>query len=117
MPPHLLTRFEIQTYYQNEHYLNSVYSRNNLPKIMDRVYLINLEECKSIGTHWIALYVNCSNVTYFDSFGVEYIPKEIKKFRDNKNITTDFYRIQEYDSIMSGYKSIGLLVLDLLILC
>ena len=40
-------------------------------------YVINLDEFKSIGTNWIALYVNDNNVTYFDSFGVEHIPKEI----------------------------------------
>ena len=55
MPLHPLTNFEIQTYYQNEPKFNSVYSRNNLPKIKDGVYVINLHEYKSIGTHWIAL--------------------------------------------------------------
>ena len=65
--------------------------------------MINLDEYKSIGTHWIALYVNAKTVTYFDSFGVEYIPKEIRKFIANKNIITNVYRIQAYDSIMCGY--------------
>ena len=51
--------------------------------------LINFDEYESIGTHWIALYVNGENVTYFDSFGVEHIRKEIKKFISNKNITTN----------------------------
>ena len=42
---------------------------------------MNLNEFKSIGTHWIALYVNANNIVYFDDFGVEHIPKEIlKKF-------------------------------------
>ena len=50
-------------------------SRNNLPKIKGGAYVINLDEFKSIGIHWIALYVNAENVTYFDSFGVEHIPK------------------------------------------
>ena len=48
----------------------------------------------------------CSNdnaVTNFDSFGVEYIPKEIKYFIENKNIQTNIYRIQAYDSIMCGF--------------
>ena len=54
-------------------------------------------------THWKALYVNGDNVTYFDSFGVEYIPKEIKKFIENKNIRTMIYRIQANDSILCGY--------------
>ena len=75
MPPHPLTNFEIQKYYQNEPKFNGVYSRNNLPKIKDGAYVINLDEYESIGTHWIALYVNAENVTYFDSFKVKHIPK------------------------------------------
>ena len=50
-------------------------------------------------THWVALYVNSDNGTYFDSFEVEHIPKEIKKITGNKNI----YRIQTYNSIMCRY--------------
>ena len=62
MPPHSLTNFEILKYYQIESKLNGVYSRNNLPKTKkDRAYVINLDEYKSIGTHWIALYVNGNN--------------------------------------------------------
>ena len=77
MPPHPLTNFEIQKYYQNEPKFNGVFSRDNLPnKIKDGAYVINLDEYSDIGTHWIALWVN-NNVTYFDSFGVEHIPKEI----------------------------------------
>ena len=74
MLPQPLTNFEIQKYYQNKPKCNGVYSRNNLSEIMDDAYIINLE---SIGAHWIALYVNAKNVTHFDSFGVEHIPKEI----------------------------------------
>ena len=96
MPSHTLTNFEIQKYYQKEPKFNGVYSRNNLPKIKDGAYVINLDEFKSIGTHWIALYVNGNNIIYFDSFGVEHIPKEIKKFIVNKTIT-NIYRIQAYD--------------------
>ena len=51
--------------------------------------------------------VNNNHVTYFDSFGVEHIPKEIKKFISNKNIKTNIFRIQAYDSIMCGYFCIG----------
>ena len=62
MPPHSLTNFEIQKYYQNEPTFNAAYSRNNLPKIKDGgTYVINLDEFKSIGTHWIALHVNSNN--------------------------------------------------------
>ena len=53
------------------------------------------------------MYVNAKNVTYFNSFGVEHIPKEIIKFIRNKNIITNIYRIQAYDSITCGYFCIG----------
>ena len=55
-----------------------------IQEIKDGAYIINLYEYESIGTHWIALHVNGNNkVIHFDSFGVEYIPKEIKKFIRN----------------------------------
>ena len=80
------------------------YSRDNLPdKIKDGSYVINLDEYSDIGSHWIALYVNNKTVTYFDSFGVEHIPKEI----NNKNIIANIFRLEEYDSIMCGYFCIG----------
>ena len=108
MTPRPFTNFEIQTYYQNEPRFIGVYSRNNLPnKIKDGAYVINLDEYYNIGTHWIALYVNNETVTYFDSFGIELIPKEVKKFIDNRNIISNIYRIQNYDSIMCGYFCIG----------
>ena len=77
MLPHSLTNFEIQKYYQNEPKFSGVYSGNNLPKIKDGTYVINLDEYKPIGTRWVALNVNAENVTYFDSFRVEHVPKEI----------------------------------------
>ena len=79
---HPLTNFEIQEYYQNEPRFNVVFSRDNLPNnnIRNGAYVINLDEYHDIGTHWVALYVNNKIVTYFDSFGVEHIPKEIMNF-------------------------------------
>ena len=77
MLSHPLTNFEIQKYCQNKSKLNGVYSRNNLLRIKDWAYIINLDEYESIGTHWIALYVNAENVTYFDSCRTEHILKEI----------------------------------------
>ena len=84
MPPH--PNFEIQKYYENEPKFNGVYSKSNLSKINDGAYIVNLGEYELIGNHWNALYVNDNNVTHFDSFGVEHIPKEIKKFIGNKNV-------------------------------
>ena len=102
-----MTNFDIQKHYQTESRFNSVYSRDNLPKIKHGAYVINLDEYSDIGTHWVALWVNNNNVTYFDSFGVEHIPKEIIKFIENRNIKTNIFRIQAYDSIICGYFCIG----------
>ena len=108
MSPHLLTNFEIQKYYQNERRFDGVYSRDNLSdEIKDGAYVINLDEYSDIGTHWVALYASNNDVIYFDSFGVEHISKEIKKFISNKNIKINIFRIQAYDSIMRGYFCIG----------
>ena len=93
--------------YQNESKFNGVYSRSNLPKIKDGTYVINLDEYKSVGTNSIALCVHGDSVTYFESFGAEQIPKEIKIFICDKNITANIYRIQANYSIMCGSFCIG----------
>ena len=100
MPPYLLADFEIQKYYQNEPKFNGVRSRNNLPK----VNVMDLDVYESIGTNWIALYVNAENLTCFDSFRVEHIPKQIRKFNGNKNIAINILCVDAF-------------VLDLLISC
>ena len=100
-----LTSFEIQTHYQKEPKFNGVYSRDNLPRTKDGAYVINLYKYSDVGTHWVGLYVSKAsskevsnnNVTYFDSFGVEQIPKEIKAFINNKNLAANTFRIQAYD--------------------
>ena len=61
MLPHPLTSFEIQKYYQNEPRFSGVYSRDNLPRIKDGAYVINLDGDSNIGTQWVALYVNNNN--------------------------------------------------------
>ena len=76
MSPHLLTNFEIQKYYQHDPRFNGVYFRDNLLKMKDGTYVINLDEYSDIGTHWVALHLNSNNDIYFDSFGVEHIPKK-----------------------------------------
>ena len=79
---------------KNEPRFNGVFSRDNLPKIKDGTYVINLDKYSDIRTHWVALYVhnnnnknnnNNNNGTYFDSFGVEHITKEIKAFINSNN--------------------------------
>ena len=105
MSPDHSTNFEIQTCYENEPKFNDVYSKNNLSKTKDGAYIINLDEHESIGTHWIALYVNAENVKYFDSFWVEYIKKN--ELIGNENVMTNNCRVQAYDSIMCQYVCIG----------
>ena len=53
--------------------------------------------------HWIALYAKNDVIIYFDSIGVEYVLKEVKIFTKNKDIKTNIFKIQAYDSIMCGY--------------
>ena len=105
--PHPFTIFELQKYYQNRLKFNVIYSKNNLSKIKDGKYIINFDNYESIRTHRIALFVNAENLTYFDSFGVDHIPKEITKSIGNKNIITNIYRIKASDLTMFGYFCIG----------
>ena len=88
----------MQKYYKNGCKTNDVYSRNNLPKLKDGAHVINLDEYKSTGTHWIALYVNEDSATYFDGFVVENSQKEIKRFHRkhkcrNKYLQNTIHRI------------------------
>ena len=114
LPFHPLTNFETSEYYKNESKFNGVYSRDNLPKTIKKgAYVINLDEYENIGTHWITLFVKPKYIVYFDSFRVEHLPKEIKKFISNeqsysakacnKKIKANIFRLQAYDSIMCGY--------------
>ena len=82
--PHLLTNFQIKKYYENEPRFNRVYSRNNVPKIKDGVYVTNLDTYKSMENHWIALYVNDDNVTHCNYFVAEHIPKQLKHLLEKK---------------------------------
>ena len=101
---HPLTNFEKSEYYKNEPRFNGVYSRNNLLKTLKKgAYVINLDEYENMGTHWVSLFVKPKYTVYFDSFGIEHIPKEIKHAIGNKEIKANIFRIQAYDSIMCGY--------------
>ena len=53
------------------------------------------------------MFCNKNTVIYFDSFGVEHVPEEIKEFIENKNIKGNVFRVQGNDSIMCGYFCIG----------
>ena len=97
-------KYRNNKYYKNEPRFNGVYSRNNLPnKIKKGAYVINLDEYENTGTHWVSLFVKPKYTIYFDSLGVEHIPKEINKFIGNSDIKSNIFRIQAYDSIMCRY--------------
>ena len=105
----------MQKYYQNDLRFNRISSRYGLPRIKDEAYIINLDEYSDIGTHWVSLYVGeaspkdvgeVNDVTYFDYFGVEirtFIDRLSPSASHNKNIKTNIFRIQAYDSVMCGY--------------
>ena len=95
LPFHPLTNIEINEYYANEPRFNGVYSRNNLPnKIKKGAHVINLDEYENTGTHLVALFVKPKYTVYFDSFGIEHIPKEINKFIGNNDIKSNIFRTQ-----------------------
>ena len=104
LPFRPLTKIEISEYYINEPRFNGVYSRNSLPKTIKKgAYVINLDEYENAGTHWIALFVKTNEAILFDSFGIAHTPNDINKFIGNKNIKSNIFRLQAYDSIMCGY--------------
>ena len=92
IPPHPLKSFEIQKYYENQPRFNGGFSRYNMPKkIKDGAYVINLDGYADVTTYWIALFCDRSEIVYFDSFGVEHVPDEIKEFVRNKNIKANIF--------------------------
>ena len=78
-PFHPLINFEIIGYFKDEPRFYGVYSRDNLPKLKKGAYIVSLDQSKNIGTHWVVIFIKNNEVIYFDSFGVEYNPKEILK--------------------------------------
>ena len=118
MRSHHLTNFEIQRYYQNGPIFN-VCSCDNLPNnIKDGAYVMNLDVYADVGTYWIDLHANVrtkapsNTVTYFDDFGVEHIPKELKKIINNET-SQQIPREQKHKI----QQCVNIFALDLLILC
>ena len=67
------------------------------------MYVINLDDKKSKGTHWVLLFISKNTAVYFDSFEIEYILQEaLNKIKD-KSFTHNIFRIRDDDSIMCGY--------------
>ena len=100
---HPLRNIEITKYFNYKPRFNDFFSRNNLPRIKARVYVINLDDKKSKGTRWVSLLIGINTAVYFDSFRIEYIPQKVlSKIRD-KSITHNKFRTQDNVSIMCGF--------------
>ena len=83
---------------------NGVFSRDNLPKKRkDGACVINFDKYVDAGGHWIALFCKKSEIVYYDTFGVEHVPEEIKEFVGNKNIIANNFRVQANNSVICGY--------------
>ena len=78
-----------------------------IPNIKNGTYLININEYANIGTNWVAISIKNDTATYIDGFGVEHIPKKVKRLIGNKMIKANIYRILAYYHIMFGCFCIG----------
>ena len=70
-------------------------------------YVINIDKYSDVITNWIVFYCKNDEILYFDSFGVEHVPKEKEKFIGHKNIKTNIFRVKSSNLIMFGYFCIG----------
>ena len=87
--------------------LLAFFSRNNVPRVKDEAYIINLDDKNSKGFHWVSLYIDRNTAVYFDYFGIECNPQEIlNKIKDN-SITYNIFRTQDNESTMSGFYCIA----------
>ena len=90
---HSLSNIEITKYFNYQPRFNGVFSRNNLSRIKDGVYVINIDDEKSKGTHWVSLIIDWNTAVCFDSFGIEYIPEEVLNKIKGKSVTYNRFRI------------------------
>ena len=77
VPLHHLNNIEITNLFRYEPRFNSVFSRNNLPRIKDGTYFINLDDKNSKRAHWVLLFIDRNTAIYFHSFGIGHIPQEV----------------------------------------
>ena len=99
VPLRLLHNIEITNYIKYEPRFNGVFLRNNLSRIKIGVYVINLDDEKSKGTHLVSLFINRNTTLYFDS-STEYMPQEVLNKIKDKSVTHNILIIQDKESIM-----------------
>ena len=98
---HPLNNIEIINYFNYEPIFNRTFSRNNLPRIKDRAYIINLEDKNNKGTHWVSFFINKITAVYFDSFGIEYVSQEVLNKIKDKSISHNIFRILDFTVSLS----------------
>ena len=97
---HPLNNTEITNYFKYEARFIGVFSRNNLSRVKDGAYIINLHDKNSKGTCWFSLFIDKNLAVCFDSFETEYIPQEVlNKIRDG-SIGYNIFRIPDNESII-----------------
>ena len=79
---------EITNYFNYESRFNGVFSRNNLPRIKDEAYVLNLDDKNSKETHWVSPFIDRNTAIYLDFFGIEYIPLEVLKKSEINQLLT-----------------------------
>ena len=94
-------------YFNYEPIFNDVFARNNLPRIKDWAYVINLDDKKGKGTHWVSLFIDRNIAVYLVSFGIEYIPQKILSKIKDKSITHNIFRIQDNESVLRWFYCIA----------
>ena len=99
-----LTNFDFMRYYKDNPKFGSVYSRDNLPRLKESFYIVNLDDKGGPGTHWVVVYNLGKNCIYFDSFGVSPPEEVLDKMRETgKQLVMNSYRIQDLASINCGF--------------
>ena len=94
-------------YFNYKSRFNCIFSRYNLPRRNDGVYIINLNDKESKVTHWFFLFINRNTSVHFDSFGIEYISQEVLNKIEDKSITKNIFRIKCNDCTMCGFYCIA----------
>ena len=94
-------------YFNYKSRFNCIFSRYNLPRRNDGVYIINLNDQESKVTHWFFLFINRNTSVHFDSFGIEYISQEVLNKIEDKSITKNIFRIKCNDCTMCGFYCIA----------
>ena len=103
---HPLNNIEITNNFNYKPRFNGIFSKNNLPRIKDGAFVINLNDKNSTGTHWVSLFIDKNLAICFDSFGIEYISLEVLNQKLEINLLLTIYL---------EYKKMNLLCVDLIL--